>query len=777
MRPSFLQVVAVVVGLWFACGSGVDAAPMTREEAVELARSGRTGEAITALRDLLAASPNDVAVAYDLAVILTWKKRNREAVDVFEKAGRDDPPEYVLGPIARAYRDQKRFPEAERWVRNAQERYPSDATWTKLLGLILADQRKTEEARSVLEPLAATSPDDAEVWLALGYAALRGNNRAGAVRAYKEALRLQPENREAMKAMAAALAAQERTSLEIRADQAAKLIRQGRDLKPRDPRRPFEVTDKAIARLNQLLAEVRASSNPDKGLIIRLRRDRALALRNQERWIDAVHAVEALRADGDAIPPYVREAEADSLLALRRPKEARRGYEEVLRAHPGLPNAQIGRFFALVEEEKFEEAFEQIDQVTGAEALRARARSFADMHDAAWEMMLPLVERSPADAELRWVLGDIAGSRGWPRRSAQEIAIAARLAPENKAVQIALAESAIRRRDWMVAHSRATELAEYYPEDARVQRLQTDLRVHDAFELQTEFHVTEEYGDNASDANQTRNSPGSGTDWTSRLYSPPLAENWRFIGGWEHHRAETADGPALRYRFGAGVQLALPDLRVAVIGWDNEGDVSQPGGSLAVVWTPTDHWRFDLGAESFASDTPLRAVRHDITADSASFGVTYTWHESRSLAGGVSGYDFSDGNRRTAAHINFAQKIVDIPHLDVSLRPAIYASANSSSAGPYFSPEHDFSGTLTCDVEHLIWRRYERTFGQRLAVTGGSYSQEHFDTGWIGAVLYEQVFQSNPWLELRYGVQWRRAIYDGDPTPSIEGFFRFNLRF
>ena len=52
----------------------------------------------------------------------------------------------------------------------------------------------------------------------------------------------------------------------------------------------------------------------------------------------------------------------------------------------------------------------------------------------------------------------------------------------------------------------------------------------------------------------------------------------------------------------------------------------------------------------------------------------------------MSGYDFSDGNRRAAAHLNFAQKVVDIPHFDLTLRPEIYASTNTSSDGPYFSP-------------------------------------------------------------------------------------------
>ena len=719
-----------------------------------------------------------------------------------------DPPEYVLGPIIRAYRDQKRFAEAERWARAAMARYPLDATWAKLLGLVLADQGRTKEALALLEPWAATQPYDAEIWLALGYASLRSGDRFGTLRGYGQALRIQPENREAMSAMAGVLAElgaptaaaryQRPVPIAVQANQAGELVRWGHDVTPSDPRRRFEGTDKALARLDQLLGQARAAQKPDQALITRLRRDRVLALRNRERWTEAVREAEALRADGDTIPSYVREAEADALLALRRPRDARHGYEEVLRADPTVREAQIGRFFALVEEEKFSAAFQQADQMvalekTGvrepkqsamhpneqwleAKVLSAEARSFAEMPGAAWKMLLPLAEQAPANAELRRVLGDIAAGRDWPRRSAEEIEIAASLAPEDKGAQMALAESAIRRRHWTEARSRVAELAAIYPDDLHILQLKTDLRAHDAFEFQTELHANKEYG-GSNPTNETNNSPGSGTDWTARLSTPPVAEYWRFIGAWEHHTAQVTEGWALRYRVGAGLELALPDITVEAIGWSNEGDISQPGASLAVAWLPTDHWRFDLGAESFAGDTPMRAVLNGITADSVSFGVTYRWHESRSLAVGVSGYDFSDGNRRKTAHLTFEQKVVDIPHLDITLRPELYTSANSSSEGPYFSPRRDLSGSITCDAEHMLWRRYERSFGHRLAITGGAYWQEFFGTSWIGSVLYEQVYQYNPWFELRYGVERKRAVYDGGPTPATEGFIHLNLRF
>jgi biofilm PGA synthesis protein PgaA len=171
----------------------------TREEAVAAAREGRTEEAIAALRKLLAEGTQDPLVAYDLAVILTWVNRLREATEVFEKANSTatEIPTYALAPMVRAYRDQKRFAEAEQWAGEGQRRYPMDSTWAKLLALVLADQNRGKEATELSKPWAATQPDDPEIWLALGYAALRSGDRFGALRGYGEVLRLQPDNREA----------------------------------------------------------------------------------------------------------------------------------------------------------------------------------------------------------------------------------------------------------------------------------------------------------------------------------------------------------------------------------------------------------------------------------------------------------------------------------------------------------------------------------------------------------------------------------------------------
>ena len=75
-----------MTGLGLVAGAFAEAEPSPREKAVAMARDGKTDAAIATLRKMLAAAPNDPLVAYDLAVILTWVGRNREATDAFEMA-------------------------------------------------------------------------------------------------------------------------------------------------------------------------------------------------------------------------------------------------------------------------------------------------------------------------------------------------------------------------------------------------------------------------------------------------------------------------------------------------------------------------------------------------------------------------------------------------------------------------------------------------------------------------------------------------------------------
>ncbi len=721
----------------------VPAASQTREQAVAAAREGRLDEGIAILESLLAGGDQSRETAFDLAVILARAKRPKEATDLFERTDSVEAPEYVLLAMTRAYWDQRRNDAGLRLAREGLERFPDNVTWFKLNGLIG------------------------------GEAAERSGDLFTGLRLYEDARRKIPDDHDLIAACAGVLArlgaphaaasTLAKTDAGLEAQKAGLMVRWGTDVRLSDPLRRYEGTDAALARLDLLIAAAAGGEAPDLGLVTRLRRDRVVALRDRERWLEAVQQVDELHRDGDHVPLYVREAEADALLGLRRPEEARRAYSEILAADPRNEQALVGRFYAEIETEDFRAAFATIDALAHADSTyrvaSGQARGYADMNAEAWRRLAPLSRQAPALAYLRVGLGDVAAARGWTRRAAEEVEIAASLAPGDLGVRVALADSALRMRRYAEARRRAAALMDVYGGEAAVKRLADEVRRFGEAELRTEFHGNIE-------ANGVNASPGPGFESSTRLYSPPLADRWRILGGFDLSVANPIEGWVHRYRTGGGIEWRLPSWTVEATGWSNTGTLHRGGAQLEINWKLNDRWNVSANGQLFSTEVPLRALLYGVTGNSASFGAGYDWNESRGWAANATLANFSDGNRRRAGGYHFVQRITDRPHLKLTLRPAVYTSTNSRVGAPYFNPSRDSSGFVSVEAEQILSRRYERSFRHQFSAGGGAYWQRSYSTGAIASVSYEQIFQFSPITELRYGATYARSLYDGAPVNS-----------
>src|SRR6185312_13319 len=233
------------------------------------------------LRALAQAAPSDAGVRFDLAVVLQWAGRSREATEVFENMRGTEAPEYVLSTMTGAYRDQQRWTDATVVAAEGSRRFPSSVEW----------------------PIAAR--------LAEAGAALQAGDSFAALRAYLAARLLAPDDERLRRDVSGILvrsgapfaaglhaAARDRG---IEARQASALLNQATAIPALDPVHRFDRIDAALARLEALLADARGDSPPDEGLVIRLRSDRVVALRDRERWPDVVSEVAALRQEGQPI--------------------------------------------------------------------------------------------------------------------------------------------------------------------------------------------------------------------------------------------------------------------------------------------------------------------------------------------------------------------------------------------------------------------------------------------------------------------------------------------
>jgi poly-beta-1,6 N-acetyl-D-glucosamine export porin PgaA len=666
-------------------------------------------------------------------------------------------------------------------------------------------------------PRALDAPSAAEVpaLLERGRAALRAGDRYEALAAFARARRLQPDDPEIARALAdvlvelgapsaAAGVLGERTDLGLQSRVAGERLRWATQIPPRspDPKRRFDDIDPALAQLDALLAQAQAASPVDPGLVTRLQRDRAVALRQRERWQDAVDQVQVLRAAGDALPVYVLQAEADSLLALRRPADARRVYEEALgrmssaeRADEDGPWRQLmkGRAYAEEESEDFDAAFATVEALVAeagapwrsagplqtpqssdawldAQSLRISMNSYADMPAEAWARLAPLANAAPALAWLRVQSADIAAQRGWPRRAEDDVDIAAALAHEDFGVRIAQVDSDTRRHRLLRADERLASLLEQGADMPEVQRVRRELDAEMGPSVRVDLgarHVE----------NQALRGPGDGGEQGLRVESSTFDGVWRLVGFGDNSTDSLPEGHAERRRLGGGVLARWPDWKLQALGWSQAGSLDTSGGSLSVQWEPTDHWTLMADHARHTPEAPLRADFHGISADASRGGVRYAWNESAEASAQAQNMDFSDGNQRRQLTLDGTLKVLVRPHLDFALEPHVEWQRNSLTGTPYFNPRESVLATLEAKIEHVIWRAYERSLVQRFQVSVGAFDQQDFGSHAVGGVGYEQSWRHDPWTELTWGLQWASNVYDSQRERSLRGYLTFIHKF
>ena len=767
-------------------------ATQQREAAVLKARAGNMAEAQAALRAMLAAGTDDGLVAMDLTTLLQQDGKSSEAVAVFEKAARPDPPDYALLAATRAYRDLRRYADAARLARQGMQRFPNDTVWPLILSLVLSDEGNSAEALAILRQPAAQRAPAVERLLTEAYAWRRAGDPFKAMRAYSAAIKAAPANpgvrAEAagvLQDMGAPFGAQViagTSTPSIAADQAAAMVRWGAEVRGSDPARRFDGTDAALARLDQLLAAL-PPPPAEAGLRRRLRLDRMVALRDRVRMQEAAEEGEALSADGP-LPQYAEVAYADALLYLQRPGAAREAYERVLAQSPKDVQARYGKFYASVELEDFATAYATIDALVGdepiwrsykddpsrydnserayAQVTAAQARFYGNQLGEAWERITKFSDAAPANPNGRLALYQIANARGWPQRAEVEAQIASSLAPRDVGSKIALIEVAMANYRFAEAQRMMDDLLALYPEDQAVRRLARELDARRRWLFEAEARPSNSDGGGA-------NASGQALVLQGRLTTPPIADNLRLFATADYANAHPPEGFAERARVGAGVEWRGPGLTASVFPTQSWGTLPRPGGVAMVDWMVTDQVRLAFSGELYSWDTPLRALLFGITANEYAAKATYRWHESRSLSGSFAYLPFTDGNQRFTGGLNFKQRLINLPGFDLTGLAEGYASSNNQPNAPYYNPTRDLALTGGLLAEHLLWRRYDNSLVQALTVDAGLYSEYGYSDNWIGTVNYEHRWRFDPLTEFRYGVMLTRRVYDG----SVENTLMF----
>lgn len=788
--------------------AAADVSDAEYEAAIRAARSGDFDNALPVIERRRMQNPSDLSATYDYVVVLGWANRPAEAVAAYETRPAGQPPAYVDAAVAKDYRDLGQYDKALALYEEGRQHYPQDLTFAYGEILALADAKRAEEAIERGNALLPSNPDDPELLSALLYAFAMTDRHAETLAIADRLAQLDASNREARRqhiiqsgalgdsAQALELALQSRelfSDAEIRrfAVQAAAAANRASEMPGSNDAEKNAQIDRSIAQLDSQIAKLSTEGPASRSELLNTRFDRVALLGDRNRLDDIIAEYQALLREGVDIPPYVLKVVADAYETRRDPETARRLYEMALMGAPNDFQTRMGLFYAEVESEDFNAAFNTIDRLAAeqpqfvgmaggaapvlnptwmrAQLAAAMARYYAGDSAEAEKRVRSMIAAAPDNASLRQALGSILAGSGRPRAADVEFASAQRISPNDIDIAAARADVAVTLGDRGGGAAALDGVRLRAPTNRSVERLRDRLEILGRPEAILRFNG----------AFQSMNVPVGGDSFTfdAQLFSAPINDAYRLYVSYGFATAALPEGDIINHHAALGLEYATRDFAASAEVTQDSAPHWLTGARASLAWAPFDAWRISGSAQLYSADTPLRALKHGITANSLGARLTYSPSDRQSYNLLTELVTFSDHNTRTVVGASSTQRLFTWPHLTLDAIPELYASWNTRRDAPYYNPLDDFSGSLSVVANQILYRRYNFVYSHNIGVTAGGYWEHGFGGLLAASLSYEQRLRMNDSWEGSLGLRLRRQPYDGHGEDSVTVFAAIDWRF
>ncbi len=782
------------------------------------ARNGNFAPALTQLRQLPAERQTPGQIS-DHLVIAGWAGQDAEVLKVYEAQGKNrNLSAQALATVARTYRNQKQWAQAQAVYQQALLREPNNVDLQ--LGQILtqADSGQTTQAIQRARALVAAKPEDPNRRMALGYALSRAGLNYDALFEFDQAFMRAGTKPEVLREYIGALQGARLpepalrlsakhpglidpvTQRRLEGDLAAEHVRIS-DFAARTEKERFVVADRALLEYDRLLNRW----TPDPSAhddVVRWRIDRLGALKTRARDAEVVREYEALKREGVQLPSYAVRWVAAAYLEQRKPEEAVVLYRQALAAPDADPANRVedssALYYALQESDQLDEAQALVSRMAKSERPRVElkglpgGRSSNDWMDAqqlaaqasidgkpgdSEKTLEDLILKSPGNISLRLAQAELYRAREWPRRAEYSLKESEVSAPNAIGLEVSQAYTAMELQEWRQLDALTDDVVARKPDDGQVKRLQRLRDVHDMAELRIEAYGGKSHGGGGDgESGAVTGSRDLGIE--TLLYSPPIDEDWRIFGGAGYATGDFTEGTGHHRWQRLGVERRTRDMTLeAEVSNHSYGYGSKQGARVAIARDINDHWQYGGSLEYLSANTPLRALNADITANGGTGYIRWRANESREWRLAVSPSHFSDGNDRLEAVLTGREGLYTSPKVQVDLGMEVAASRNSKEEAIYFNPKSDFSVLPTVNVNHVLYQRYETQWSQQFQVGAGTYSQRDYSTGGVGLVGYGQRFRWNDVLETGANLSWISRPYDGDRESDLRLVLDLTYRF
>ncbi len=782
---------------------------------IRQAQAGNTAPVLDYLRQTDISGASAERYVNDWIAVASWAGRSEEVAGVYARWS----PEMKLSAsanaiAARALRNLRRWDAALDAYRRAVLIEPASAAYRIGLIHVLADSGRDGEALGAAQLLLAADPHDPKRMLALAYVHTAAKRYFEALEVVTRARDKWPEHNQVASAymdalqsaglpyQALALAKHAPGALSavqlrrLRGDAGAELVRLAFRPTTTEAER-FKAADAALAVYQVLLTEWSGSTDASVlQQVERVRIDRLGALTARGRMQEAVAEYESLTAANVVVPDYALRWMAGAYLYIRQPAVARGMYAQVLsRDTPGTAPAAddaSGLFYALAEDGEKGKAAQLADQTAAdlaptnrvlgspsrvpsdlwasAQEQAAQGQSFADATPEAQKRLEALLALAPGNSSLHTALGSVYRARSWPRRAELELKLTESLSPRSLGLELQQGFNALDLREWEHAELLSSDTLARYPENLQAQRLARLVEVQNKAELRVSG-----YRGLSSNSPVTGNAD-RGVDTV--LYSAPIQRNWRIFGGAGWAEGDFPEGRGHHRTLRAGADWRARDNRVeAEVSSHNFGYGDRLGVRLEAVHDFSDYWQMGGALEKISRDTPLRALRGNVTADSVTLSARWRASDRREWALSVEPMRFSDGNSRLSATLLGKERIYTTPRVFADFALETAATRGERQDVAYYNPSAAFTVVPRIDLSHLIYQHYENEWRQQLQLGAGLYRQRGFGSGPIYFIGYSQRVRLNDVFEAGLGVSVTRRPYDGVRERIVRGTFDISMRF
>ena len=778
------------------------------QQAIQLARQGNTAKALKILQLELQNFPQRKRYFFDYLQVLFWAGHYKQVQDKTQAVKLTDLPDFVLQTIALSARYENQFARAENCYGILLERHPKAYKYLIGLAAVLIDQNKTEPAKTIIDAVLQSEPQNLDALKILAYRYEQEENYIQAADVYDRILYLSLDDKEAIRgrvfalsrgqffnqAWQAALLYRKHFSdeewIKLHWDLAANMIRWG-EIPAKSGTYRYAETHQAITRIHHNLEMLDEMDLPNAdSWRARAHFDLLVALRDASQMREAVSLFQSLVQSGITLPAYARIAAADAFLYLEQPEQARDLYLEVLKEIPGSYNARQALVYAYLEAEQPELASNLARQMarqqpkklwfrnpnakgrfysrgnprkTETELAVAVMDAFSDRLYVALEKIEFLYKNASFNTDIRNVRANIYYYRGWPRQAYEQLISALNIEPEHLQNRISLSRVLHELRDYSAEQRNTESLYRRYYENKGVQQLKRLWNIHNQRELrirsQGQFSNTQ-----SNIPSPVNGSESAGVD--SLLFSQPLAYHYRLFvhQNWQTGVFSNGLGQTVRgyfQRYGLGLEYARPDLTAT---GELHYDIFQHntvGFAGTVNYQFDDYWSAGVQFDSKSKDIGLRALTSGrvvgnqfsgVTALSIASTLRYRLHESREFSLKQQFFDYSDNNIRYDVNGQYYERWYSSPFYKFATYLNMGTSLNTRQTGNYYHPENDATVTLTLDQDILTYRHYDFTFYQRLALTSGFYYQKQITSNAGARVVSNHL---DPIGSIQYEHRWK----------------------